>query len=133
MGDTFEFEKDGAAFSMKDRPRRPPEDNGEPIWIPRVDPRKAAALKSFRPSFFDPLYGVIEAELHAIVVDDVSFETIAYYDAIVPEGDGLRLTTYCYGVVDNVVQRLQVYPPVKVGRDGIAHRHPPRFRLGFLR
>lgn len=106
--------------------------NPEPsdILIPRLDPKKVAAFEAFRPSFYDERFGCVRAELHAIVVDDGSLETVAYYDALVPDGDDrVRMTTYRYEVVDRVITAVKQYPMQVLHRSEVAHRHRPRWRL----
>lgn len=100
------------------------------ILIPRLDPKKVAAFESFRPSFYDERFGCVRAELHAIIVDDGTFETVAYYDAMVPDGENnVRMTTYRYEVVDNVITAVKQYPTQSLHRTEVAHRHRPRWRL----
>lgn len=116
--------RDGVEFKVAEA------QDAEPIHVPRLDPRAVTAFEGYRPTFFDERFGCITAELHAIVVDDGTFDTIAYYDAVVPdEGDKVRVTTYRYEIVDRVMTAVKQYPTQVLPRKEIAHRHRPRWRL----
>jgi hypothetical protein len=126
------FVKQAGEFVLADVTDANTGDDG--IIVPCVDPRKAAAFERYRPVFYDQSHGCVQAELHAIVVDDGTFETVAYYDVMVPEGSSrVRLTTYRSEIVDGVMARVHEYATVIVPTADIAHRHRPRWRLMLAR
>jgi hypothetical protein len=80
--------------------------------VPRVDQAKECLFREFEPGDFFPGHGYVTFTLVCIAVDEVDYDTVAYYDCVLPSADSNYSPTvmnFRYRIEDGVFHREHLH------------------------
>lgn len=92
----------------------------ERILIPRVDPVKAEAFRQFKPGEYVSGEGYKYFDLMAITVDEVTLDTVAYFDLVTRHeysSSRILVTGFRYEIVDGVFVQVFRSRPSEIRKD----------------
>lgn len=80
--------------------------------VPSIDEAKARLFEEFQPGEFFPGHGYVTFKRVAIAVDEVTYDTVAYYDCILRGKDSSYSPTvmnYRYRIEEGVFKREHLH------------------------